>query len=132
MDKQKKEFAKRLRHEMAKKNITAYGLAKTSGISRQLISNYLHGRSFPKFEQLKKIAASLNINIFSLVADINISDKIVNSLEKTFETLSNETLSYTKYLNDYILEFFKTNVLKNKTLDTMVNLPVLRFCSCVF
>ena len=127
MDKQKKEFAKRLKHEMAKKNITAYGLAKTSGISRQLISNYLHGRSFPKFEQLKKIAASLNINIFSLVADINISGKIVNSLEKTIETLSNE-----KHVNDYILEFLSTSVLKNTILDTMVNLPVLRFCSCVF
>lgn len=126
MDKQKKEFAKRLKHEMAKKNITAYGLAKTSGISRQLISNYLHGRSFPKFEQLKKIAASLNINIFSLVADIDISDKIVNSLEKTIETLSN-----TKHVKDYIFEFLKTSMLKN-TLDTMVNLPVLRFCSCVF
>ena len=112
---------------MAKNNITAYGLAKTSGISRQLISNYLHGRSFPKFEQLKKIATSLNINIFSLVADINISDKIVNSLEKTIETLSNE-----KHVNDYILEFLSTSVLKNTILDTMVNLPVLRFCSCVF
>ena len=127
MDKQKKEFAKRLKHEMAKNNITAYGLAKTSGISRQLISNYLHGRSFPKFEQLQKIAASLNINIFSLLADIDISDKIVISLEKTIKTLSNE-----KHVKDYILEFLKTSMLKNTTLDTMVNLPVLRFCSCVF
>ena len=127
MDKEKKEFAKRLKKIMIKKNITAYGLAKMSGLSRQLISNYLHGRSFPKFEQLEKIATSLNINVFNLLTDISTSDAILNILQSSVLPLFK-----VKHTNDYMLDFIKANVSKNSTLDTMVNLPVLRFCSCLF
>lgn len=131
MDKEKKEFAKRLKQTMQEKNITAYGLAKMSGLSRQLISNYLHGRSFPKSEQLEKIAASLNVNIFSLLTDIPINKKILDTMQETFSKLPN-VQNISNYISNYILDFIKDNVLKNTTLDTMANLPILRFCSCVF
>ncbi len=127
MDKEKKEFAKRLKQIMQEKNITAYGLAKMSGLSRQLISNYLHGRSFPKSEQLEKIAASLNVNIFSLLTDIPINKKILDTMQETFLKLPN-----VQNITNYVLDFIKANVANNTMLDTMVNLPVLRFCSCVF
>lgn len=127
MDKEKKEFAKRLKQIMQEKNITAYGLAKMSGLSRQLISNYLHGRSFPKSEQLEKIAASLNVNIFSLLTDIPINKKILDTMQETFLKLPN-----VQNISNYVLDFIKANVAKNTTLDKMVKLPVLRFCSCVF
>lgn len=127
MDKEKKEFAKRLKQIMQEKNITAYGLAKMSGLSRQLISNYLHGRSFPKSEQLEKIAASLNVNIFSLLTDIPINKKILDTMQETFSKLPN-----VQNISNYVLDFIKANVAKNIMLDKMVKLPVLRFCSCVF
>lgn len=127
MDKEKKEFAKRLKQIMQEKNITAYGLAKMSGLSRQLISNYLHGRSFPKSEQLEKIAASLNINIFSLLTDIPINKKILDTMQETFLKLPN-----VQNITNYVLDFIKANVANNTMLDKMVKLPVLRFCSCVF
>lgn len=127
MDKEKKEFAKRLKQIMQEKNITAYGLAKMSGLSRQLISNYLHGRSFPKSEQLEKIAASLNVNIFSLLTDIPINKKILDTMQETFLKLPN-----VQNISNYVLDFIKANVAKNTMLDKMVKLPVLRFCSCVF
>lgn len=127
MDKEKKEFAKRLKQIMQEKNITAYGLAKMSGLSRQLISNYLHGRSFPKSEQLEKIAASLNVNIFSLLTDIPINKKILDTMQETFSKLPN-----VQNISNYVLDFIKANVVKNTMLDKMVKLPVLRFCSCVF
>lgn len=127
MDKEKKEFAKRLKQIMQEKNITAYGLAKMSGLSRQLISNYLHGRSFPKSEQLEKIAASLNVNIFSLLTDIPINKKILDTMQETFSKLPN-----VQNISNYVLDFIKANVAKNTMLDKMVKLPVLRFCSCVF
>lgn len=127
MDKEKKEFAKRLKQIMQEKNITAYGLAKMSGLSRQLISNYLHGRSFPKSEQLEKIAASLNVNIFSLLTDIPINKKILDTMQETFSKLPN-----VQNISNYVLDFIKANVAKNTILDKMVKLPVLRFCSCVF
>lgn len=127
MDKEKKEFAKRLKQIMQEKNITAYGLAKMSGLSRQLISNYLHGRSFPKSEQLEKIAASLNVNIFSLLTDIPINKKILDTMQETFLKLPN-----VQNITNYVLDFIKANVANNTILDKMVKLPVLRFCSCVF
>ena len=127
MDKEKKEFAKRLKQIMQEKNITAYGLAKISGLSRQLISNYLHGRSFPKSEQLEKIAASLNVNIFSLLTDIPINKKILDTMQETFLKLPN-----VQNITNYVLDFIKANVANNTMLDKMVKLPVLRFCSCVF
>lgn len=127
MDKEKKEFAKRLKQTMQEKNITAYGLAKMSGLSRQLISNYLHGRSFPKSEQLEKIAASLNVNIFSLLTDIPINKKILDTMQETFLKLPN-----VQNITNYVLDFIKANVANNTMLDKMVKLPVLRFCSCVF
>lgn len=127
MDKEKKEFAKRLKKIMIKKNITAYGLAKMSGLSRQLISNYLHGRSFPKSEQLEKIAASLNVNIFSLLTDIPINKKILDTMQETFSKLPN-----VQNISNYVLDFIKANVSKNNVFDEMVKLPVLRFCSCLF
>lgn len=127
MDKEKKEFAKRLKQIMQEKNITAYGLAKMSGLSRQLISNYLHGRSFPKSEQLEKIAASLNVNIFSLLTDIPINKKILDTMQETFSKLPN-----VQNISNYVLDFIKANVAKNTIFDKMVKLPVLRFCSCVF
>ncbi|MBB1544944.1 MAG: helix-turn-helix transcriptional regulator [Clostridiales bacterium] len=127
MDKEKKEFAKRLKQIMQEKNITAYGLAKMSGLSRQLISNYLHGRSFPKSEQLEKIAASLNVNIFSLLTDIPINKKILDTMQETFLKLPN-----VQNITNYVLDFIKANVANNTMLDKMVKLPVLRFCSCVF
>ena len=127
MDKEKKEFAKRLKQIMQEKNITAYGLAKMSGLSRQLISNYLHGRSFPKSEQLEKIAASLNVNIFSLLTDIPINKKILDTMQETFLKLPN-----VQNITNYVLDFIKANVANNTMLDKMVKLPVLRFSSCVF
>lgn len=127
MDKEKKEFAKRLKQIMQEKNITAYGLAKMSGLSRQLISNYLHGRSFPKSEQLEKIAASLNVNIFSLLTDIPINKKILDTMQETFSKLPN-----VQNISNYVLDFIKANVANNTMLDKIVKLPVLRFCSCVF
>lgn len=127
MDKEKKEFAKRLKQIMQEKNITAYGLAKMSGLSRQLISNYLHGRSFPKSEQLEKIATSLNVNIFSLLTDIPINKKILDTMQETFSKLPN-----VQNISNYVLDFIKANVANNTMLDKIVKLPVLRFCSCVF
>lgn len=56
----------RLKEILAQRGITLKEFAMTSGISQSNLSNYLNGNISPTLETLKKMASSLNIDIFEL------------------------------------------------------------------
>ncbi len=45
------------------RNLTAYKVAKESGVDKQVLSNWKHGRSIPSFINMAKIARFLGISL---------------------------------------------------------------------
>lgn len=46
-----------------KKGVTAYQVAKATGVSQQSLSDWKRGRSKPKIDKLLKIAAFFDVNV---------------------------------------------------------------------
>ncbi|WP_195360349.1 helix-turn-helix domain-containing protein [Odoribacter splanchnicus] len=56
------EFKDRLRLLIENKNVTPYRISKDTGISNQLLSNYLQKNAEPKKDKLKILAEYFNVN----------------------------------------------------------------------
>ncbi len=57
------EFKDRLKVLLENKGITVYRVSKDTGISNQLLSNYINGISEPRKDKLKILAEYFNVNI---------------------------------------------------------------------
>lgn len=57
----------RLKEILSQRGITLKDFAISSGISQSNLSNYLNGNISPTLDTLKKIAASLNIDVVELL-----------------------------------------------------------------
>lgn len=63
-------FTDKLSNIMAKKNVTAYRLAKEVGVHQTTIKNWLDGESEPKIAALEKIVAFFGITYDELLGDV--------------------------------------------------------------
>ena len=61
----------RLKEILAQRGITLKDFAQKSGISQSNLSNYLNGNISPTLDTLKKMALSLNIEVFELFKEKN-------------------------------------------------------------
>ena len=59
--KRKEVFSVRLKHVMKERGVTQQELADRINISRQLISQYVNGKSLPRTETLLRISEALRI-----------------------------------------------------------------------
>ena len=62
-------FTDNLSNIMAKRNVTAYRLAKEVGVHQTTIKNWLDGESEPKIAALEKIVAFFGITYDELLGD---------------------------------------------------------------
>jgi transcriptional regulator with XRE-family HTH domain len=62
-----KEFARRLNMRMEELNLSQTRLAGISGVSQELISNYLHGKSVPRADIAVKLAFGLAMPVGDLI-----------------------------------------------------------------
>ena len=79
MKKSLETFSDRLNYAMQKKNITAYTLAKLSGVSMSLISHYMNHGTIPRRDKLVSIANCLDVSCdWLLYNDKNFARNILN------------------------------------------------------
>lgn len=94
------KFAQRLADVLDKKGIKQTELAKRTGLSDGMISQYLGGMSLPKEENMEKIATVLEVPVAWLRGyDLQVGNEelmaIYNSLSLTGK---NEVLRYAEYI----------------------------------
>lgn len=63
IDQLKKEFSKRLRIELRRKNMTQTELADLVDMSRAQINHYIKGKRLPSYYNLSKIVAALGCSM---------------------------------------------------------------------
>ena len=68
-------FGHRLKMLMADRGMKATELAERSGISRQMVTNYVHGSAIPSLSTACKLASALGISVDDL-ADGDVRDLI--------------------------------------------------------
>ena len=61
------DFSRRLYEKMRDKGFDQDMLAKESGVSQSMISNYLNGKSSPRLDKLEKIARALECPVIELI-----------------------------------------------------------------
>lgn len=61
LDHKKSLFSTRLKKIMVEKNVKAIELANNIGVSKQLISQYLNGKSIPRADTLSKISSYFKV-----------------------------------------------------------------------
>ena len=84
----RKEFGKRLSNFIAEKDWNQSDLAKASGMGRDSISQYVHGRSVPTPKNLKKLATALGVETDVLFPNYDAQSNAFE--EPTFEMKSIE------------------------------------------
>ena len=68
-------FGHRLKMLMADRGMKTTELAERSGISRQMVTNYVHGSAIPSLSTACKLASALGISVDDL-ADGDVRDLI--------------------------------------------------------
>ena len=68
-------FGRRLKILMADRGMTATELAERSGITRQMVTNYVHGSAIPGLSTACKMASALGVSVDDL-ADGDVRDLI--------------------------------------------------------
>ena len=63
----RKEFARRLRKEIAMKGITQDNLSKLTGIGQPLLSLYTQGKSLPSAQKVSAIAKAIECSVNDLI-----------------------------------------------------------------
>lgn len=63
VDQLKKEFSKRLRIELRRKNMTQTELAEMVDMSRAQINHYIQGKRLPSYYNLSKIVVALDCSM---------------------------------------------------------------------
>lgn len=87
------EISKCLKEERIKKNITQEDLAEKLGISRQTISSWENGRSYPDIVNIIKISDIFNISLDKLLKE---DEKLVNNMKEKMDTVkSNKAIIFT-------------------------------------
>ena len=61
LDQKKSLFSSRLKKIMVEQNVKAVVLANSIGVSKQLISQYLNGKSIPRADTLTKLSSYLKV-----------------------------------------------------------------------
>lgn len=67
-----REFARLLRDEMFKKNVSEIRLAREAGVTQASISKYTSGITSPNGYTLSRIAEALNCEVGVLIPDRNV------------------------------------------------------------
>lgn len=87
------EISKCLKEARIKKNITQEDLAEKLGISRQTISSWENGRSYPDIVNIIKISDIFNISLDKLLKE---DEKLVNNMKEKMDTVkSNKAIVFT-------------------------------------
>ena len=68
-------FGHRIKILMADRGMTATELAERSGITRQMVTNYVHGSAIPGLSTACKMASALGVSVDDL-ADGDVRDLI--------------------------------------------------------
>lgn len=76
-------FTEKFRHILQETNITAYKVAKETGISQGLMAEYNRGEKIPTVNNLVKIADYLNVSIDYLLGRTNIKDVNIGNDQDT-------------------------------------------------
>jgi len=61
------EVARLLRSERIRRGLSMYRVAKSSGLSLQIISYVEHGKRNPTLDTLLRIAGALNVDLWKLI-----------------------------------------------------------------
>ena len=117
-----KSFAERLKKAMDYRNISAAQITKDTGISRGMMSDYIHGRVNPKQDKVLKIAKALRINPTWLLGYPNaemlpIKERTKEDKEEEVHTItSNDIFSADgkKVTGQEILDLINERIRQNK------------------
>lgn len=120
-------FSTRLRHVMKERGVTQQELADRINISRQLISQYVNGKSLPRANTLKLISEALKIRDTWLIGykdqEIGHNDnlipyiQLVQILDKHFQLLEADLKDHIDFLDDSYLRKLKTFYLTSFQLN---------------
>lgn len=87
------EVSKCLKDARIKKNITQEDLAEELGVSRQTISSWENGKSYPDILSIIKISDIFNISLDKLLKE---DDNLINSMQEKMDTVkSTKAIVYT-------------------------------------
>lgn len=89
------------------KGLTAYRVAKDTGISPTVFSDWKSGKSSPKIDKIKKIADYLNVSEDYLMGNTENPQPIDEQLSGLDFALYGETKDLTDEEKEKILEFIK-------------------------
>jgi transcriptional regulator with XRE-family HTH domain len=108
----KKLFTERAKFRMVDEDLTKDTLAKKTGITKDLISKYLNGKSLPDIKTLKKLASALNTTSdYLLGINDNSSPNEITLIENwvVFSEGSTKRKIPTKELRNFIEQYLKEN-----------------------
>ena len=77
------EFKDRLKNYRAENNLTQEELAEKLFVSRQAISKYETGRSYPSYEVMVSVATLLGITVDELISKEELAKETINTAEQT-------------------------------------------------
>lgn len=93
-------FAENLKNILYIKRVTQTELSKRTGISKSIISEYVHSRYEPKMDNLKKIAAALGVSLSDLTDTEIPSSSTTPPSKDTTAHPDNKPEHETDYYND--------------------------------
>lgn len=118
------EFKQALKGALEYRGLSASDLGHRTGFSRQLISNYLHGKSDPA-ERVVAIATALDMSIDALVTGDYTSGNLSEFIEEVVYTCLYENkirLPYDKYrevVRLYVQKYASTNIDRKELIDVI-------------
>ena len=63
------DFAQRLKNLLDENNISAYRLAKNTGVHQTTIANWIQGKTKPDADRLKEVAECLDVSVDYLLGN---------------------------------------------------------------
>ena len=92
------DFGARLRQTLEDKKVSAAELSRMTGIGRNLISYYIHGRCLAKQDKIYVIAKALDVNPGWLMTGVHQNDEEHPNREFTIFVPSPNFVKMTKYM----------------------------------
>lgn len=117
-------FSNRLKNLMSEQNLTQDSLAKSIGISRQAIAQYLEGTTQPKADKIYTLAKYFNVS-----ADYLLGLSEISTTNETIQGIHNKTglssqsiikLITEKHLQDFSISNFISSIIENDNIDKLI------------